>query len=527
MPHDPAPLALPSASAHASRAATGQTGVDLAGADTLGGTAEHPTGLIGVVDIGSNSVRLVVFEDGVRSPDYFFNEKTICRLGEDMGTTGRLSASGRARALAALKRYGALAAGMGVGEIRAIGTAALREAEDGPEFRDQIEAETGFSVRVATGREEATLAAEGALFGWPGLSGVVADLGGSSLELAAVEGGRIGGVVSSPAGHLRLADRGSPEAERALSALGAAAGAFALSGDAEERLILVGGAWRALAKAHMNLEKYPFHVLQGYEMTVPEARSLCDWIAKASVEDMKRVAGVSNSRVGSIAAGALALERLLDTIRPGLVGLSAFGLREGLIHERMSPELKAADPLLSAARRIEARNARSPGFGAELFAWMTPIRSALAARRLRLAEAACLLHDVNWRSHPDFRAAACFGAVARANLGGVGHRGRLFICAALVHRYKGAGQNREAVEAIKRLDRDVRVEAEIVGRAARLGAMLSGSISGTLALCPLSREEKTLRLTFAPEAAAYAGERVKRRLDALADAMGLEAELVA
>lgn len=491
-----------------------------------------PTGdlgpLVGVVDIGSNSVRLVVFEDGVRSPDYVFNEKIICKLGDGLGETGRLNPDGKRRAEAALRRFAALARGMGVVETLAIGTAALRDAEDGPAFRDWIEREVGLDVRVASGREEATLAAEGAMFGWPNLTGVVADLGGSSLELARVRDGAIEAAVTSPAGHLRLTDPASDEARRALAALSAAARPFAdPPGEEPRRLVLVGGAWRALAKAHMTLEDYRFHVLQGYEMTKEEAEALCGWIAKASPEDLKKTAGVSTSRVSSLAAGATALARLVDALDPDLIGLSAFGVREGLIYERMGHKLRAEDPLIAAARRIERRSARSPGFGEELFRWMRPVVDRLDPQKRRLAEAVCLLHDMNWRSHPDFRATACFGAVARANLGGVGHRGRLFMCAALVHRYKGAGQDREANAAMKRLSPEALAEAETLGRAARLGAMLTGSIQGTLTDCPLTLEGETLRLTFPPHAAEYAGERVRRRLQALADAMGKEAELVA
>lgn len=475
--------------------------------------------LVGVVDIGSNSVRLVIFENGVRSPDYFFNEKTICQLGRDLDATGRLNEDGKERAMAALTRYAALAHNMGVEEVHAIATAALREAEDGPRFRDEIEAQTGLKVRIITGREEAGYAAEGVLLGWPQFDGVVADLGGSSLELAKVEAGRVTTSVSSPSGHLRLLEPESEDARRAMLALGAAAGPFALNGG---RLILVGGAWRALAKAHMSRADYPFHVLQGYEIEAGEAAELCDWAIATEGADLKKAAEVSSSRLASVGAGAMALKRLILELRPDEVAISAFGLREGLIHAAMPPEIRAEEPLLSAARRAEARNARCPGFGDELFDWMAPAITGFDEERMRLAHAACLLHDVNWRAHPDYRASACFGTVTRANLGGVGHKGRLFMGAALIHRYKGSGRDDEAKASVARLPDDVRAQAEIVGRAARLGAMLSGSIYGTLGHCPLTVSDGVLTLSYSNGAAVFAGERVERRLKALAASMGLE-----
>lgn len=480
--------------------------------------------LLGVIDIGSNSIRLVVFENGVRSPDYFFNEKTICGLGRSLGKTGRLDPDGKTRALAALKRFTSLAARMGVSELVAIGTAALRDAEDGPAFRDLLAEEVGLTVRVVSGEEEARLAAEGVLMGWPAADGVIADLGGSSLELATAHEGQVGAAVSVPAGHLRLIEADADETRRALKALAAAAAPFAASAG---RLIMVGGAWRALAKAHMGRENYPFHVLQGYEMTPKAAQELTDWAVRADESEIKKAASVSSSRIPSLVAGARALRRLLADLEPDEIGVSAFGVREGVAHERMSDALRREEPLIAAARRSELRNARCPGFGEELFAWMTPLLGDISDDRRRLAEAACLLHDVNWRTHPDYRAAACFGTVARGNLGGVGHNGRLFVGAALLHRYKGGGDDAEAAAAVARLSPEDRREAEIVGRAARLGAMVSGSTLGTLGKCTLRRDDKALTLTFAPDVAAMAGERVERRLAALAEAIGLEPRLVA
>lgn len=492
-----------------------------AAASTAG--AANALELVGVIDIGSNSVRLVVFESGVRSPDYFFNEKVICGLGRDLGETGKLNPEAKVAALSALKRHVSLARRMGVRDLIAIATAALRDADDGPAYRDKLSDELGVRIRVATGREEARLAAEGVLFGWPAARGVVADLGGSSLELAVVADGEVGATASVPAGHLRLLDPDGPVTRRAMQALSATAQPFAAEA---RRLILVGGAWRALALAGMERANYPYHVLQGYEMTADQADELCDWARAESPGVLKKVAGVSSSRISSLVAGALALKQLIGDLKPETVAISAFGVREGLIHDRMSPELRVQEPLIAASAAMEAIHARCPGFGRELFRWMRPILERMTPDRLRLAEAACLLHDVNWRAHPDFRVGACFGTVSRANLGGVGHKGRLFLGAALMHRYKGTLQPHEAA-AVATLQDDALRDAEIVGRAARLGAMASGSVIGTLGHCALRVEPGRLLLSFAPEVADIAGERVKRRLDALADAMKLEPQLIA
>ncbi|MGB0853322.1 MAG: exopolyphosphatase [Pikeienuella sp.] len=479
-------------------------------------------GLIGVIDVGSNSIRLVVFEDGVRSPDYVFNEKTICRLGEGLADTGKLSPEGRIRAAHALRRFTGLTKRMGVTKLFAVGTAALREAEDGPEFREQILAETGVEIRVASGREEAQLAAQGVLLGWPSVEGVIADIGGSSLELAHISNGEVLSAVSTPAGHLRMGDssesRGESETARsALHALDSAAAAFAhVSGD----LVLVGGAWRGLAKAQMERTNYPLHVLQGYELSVAEADDLCEWAVKANPAELKKLSGSSSARASSLANGAIALQRLLRTLKPDTVTISAFGLREGLIYEQMPPGMRRLDPLIAVAKATEDRSARYPGFGEELFEWIRPLLGVVPGLSERLTRAACLLHDVNWRAHPDFRAAACFATVARANLSGVSHSHRLFLGAALVHRYKGALTDVAAKAAVRTLSEDAARGAEVVGRGLRLGAMITGSVSGMLASTRLSVTEEDLILSVPPDVGALLGERVERRFIALANALG-------
>lgn len=480
--------------------------------------------LVGVIDVGSNSIRLVIFEDDARSPDYFFNEKTICRLGEDLPATGRLNPRGKERAMAALRRFVGIARGMGVEELIGVGTAAMREAEDAPAFRDEIARETGLEIRVATGREEARLSSCGVMLGWPRAEGLVADLGGSSLELARVENGEVIEAVSTNAGHLRLADASTEESQSALKSLENTAKHFA---PIKGPLVLIGGAWRALAKAEMSRKNYPLHVLMGYEVEPDDIRALCDWAVSVEPQELKKAAGASSSRVASIAAGARALRRLMDALDPQNVAISAFGLREGLIFDRMTVEQRDEDPLLAAAQAMETRSARSPGFGQEVFDWLSPIISEFPEDQQRLALAACLLHDVNWRQHPDFRAASCFATVTRANLSGVGHGGRIFIGAALLHRYKSTELGADVSASLKLLSDDKLERAEALGRALRLGAMLTGSVKGMLNKTRLEVAEGELALILEPAVAHLAGERVERRLTALGQCLGLTSRLVA
>ncbi|MGR3540612.1 MAG: Ppx/GppA phosphatase family protein, partial [Hasllibacter sp.] len=219
---------------------------------------------VGVVDIGSNSVRLVIFDGAARSPAYFFNEKIMCALGAGMSETGRLNPEGRARALAAMRRFKHLGDGIGTEGLTAVATAAVREAEDGAEFCEEVERETGIRIHVIDGKEEARLSAQGVLLGWPGSYGLVCDIGGSSMELAEINGGRVGRRLSSSLGPLKLRDmKGGKKARKALIRDRIKSMQDDL-GEQKNRLFLVGGSWRAIAKIDMERRGYPLHVLHEY-----------------------------------------------------------------------------------------------------------------------------------------------------------------------------------------------------------------------------------------------------------------------
>ncbi len=136
-----------------------------------------------VIDIGSNSVRLVVYRLEGRAIWTVFNEKVLAGLGRDLAKTGRLSPEGVIQTLQALKRFRAVLEAVNPAETFVVATAAAREAKDGQDFIDRVRDETGFVVRVLSGEEEAHYAAVGVLAGAPDADAVVGDLGGASLEL--------------------------------------------------------------------------------------------------------------------------------------------------------------------------------------------------------------------------------------------------------------------------------------------------------------------------------------------------------
>lgn len=474
---------------------------------------------VGVIDVGSNSVRMVVFDGAARSPAYFYNEKILCGLGAGLDATGVLNPKGRERALAALKRFAILAEGMRISPLTAVATAAVREARDGQEFQDQVEREAGIRLWVIDGAEEARLSAQGVLLGWPEAKGIVCDIGGSSMELALIGDGRIGKRVTSPLGPFRLQQvPGGPKArkkhiEKIVKALKAE---FEVRHD---KLYLVGGSWRAIARLDMERRGYPLTVLHEYRMTPASVLATVDWIAASDLADLRQRTGTSAERMELVPLACEVLAQLVRTFRPKEIDVSSYGIREGLLYEHMPQRLRARDPLLESCRFSEATMARMPGFGKKLFAFLEPLFKSAPPARQRLIRAACLLHDTTWRAHPDYRAEACFDNATRANLGGLDHPGRVFLGLALLHRYKNSRTGSRLEPLLQLLTPEEIGDAEILGKAMRFGAMFSIADPAEAGALHHYPRKGILELTLKPKGEALFGEVAQARFASLAAAM--------
>lgn len=481
---------------------------------------------IGVVDVGSNSVRMVVFDGAARSPAYFYNEKVMAGLGQGLAETGRLNSRGRERALAALKRFAALAKGMSLPPLSCVATAAVREAADGPEFQALVERETGLKLWVIDGQEEARLSAQGVLLGWPEAEGLVCDIGGNSMELAEVSGGKVGRRVTSPLGPFRLQQvpggkKGLHDfIERTMETLAAEIGTH------HERIYLVGGSWRAIARLDMERRGYPMTVLHEYRMGPQSVLQTVQWIGKSNLEELRAKTGTSLARMELVPLASLVLRQLVLTFHPKEIDVSSYGIREGLLYEQMPERLRSRDPLIEACRHAERTMARMPGFGKKLYNFLLPLYGNASDERLRLVRAACLLHDTTWRAHPDYRAEVCFDNATRANLGGLSHAERVFLGLALLHRYKNSREG-SRMEPLFALLTDQQIsDAEVLGKAMRFGAMFSIKSPEDAGSLDWRPKKKVLQLTLKPGAEALFGEVAQARFTSLALALGAEAKVV-
>jgi exopolyphosphatase/guanosine-5'-triphosphate,3'-diphosphate pyrophosphatase len=478
---------------------------------------------IAIIDIGSNSVRLVIYEGPGRSPTPLYNEKLFCGLGRDIATTGRLSEEAVERAIAALARYRVLCGTAKVRNVRVLATAAARMAENGPAFLEAAQEACGYPIELLTGEREAMLSAEGVISGLYEPDGVVGDLGGGSLEIVDVRDDRAGAGITLPLGGLVLRDMAgnSPKAAAKI-ARAELAKAPQLQGLPGRVFYAVGGTWRALARLQMIERDYPLHVMHGYEFELRRGGSQ-RMVERASPAAL---ASVSEARRPLLVYGAIVLDEIVRVGEPAGVTTSALGVREGLLFEDLSLEQRKLDPLITAAAELNELRARAPEHGRELCAWTDGFLGSLALKETkyerRLRHAACLLSDTGWRAHPDYRGIQSLAMIAHASLHGVDHPGRAFLGLAVYFRHEGVAVDAATTHLVG-------LAGERLGHLARLSAALfrvaypiTVAMAGVLPRTPLTARNGRIELELPAELAALASERLSNRLRALGKLLNLE-----
>ena len=479
---------------------------------------------VAVIDVGSNSVRLVLYRLEGRAIWTLFNEKVLAGLGRDLARTGRLAPEGVGQAVSALKRFRAVLDAAKPSELFTAATAAVREASDGPAFVERVRRETGLSIRVLSGVEEAHYAAMGVAAGAVAPQGVVGDLGGSSLELTRLVEGQPRDGVTLPLGPFSL---GAPDPLNIPEAQALCRGKFeALASRFQtDTFFAVGGAWRSMALVHMAVTDYPLQIVHQFETPARDLLDTARFVARQSKGSLERIPGVSKKRVETMPYAAVVLEQLIETFDVRTVSMSAYGVREGLLFESMPPDVRILDPLIEGCDWLGARHGISERLGAALSAWLEPLWSSLEPvfeqeRERTLLSAACRLCDLAARLHPDHRADLAFDQVLRAPIAGQNHAERAFIAAAVFARYTSQSATREGSGIARILAPDRLRRARALGAAMRLGCDLSGRSPELLQTASLSLGADGVRLSVhADKADLVLGEQTRKRLQTLADVL--------
>jgi exopolyphosphatase/guanosine-5'-triphosphate,3'-diphosphate pyrophosphatase len=484
---------------------------------------------VAIVDIGSNSVRLVAYEALTRSPTPTFNEKVLCGLGKGVATTGFLTDDSVAKALAALQRFKVLCRTMRIEDVRAVATAAVRDAANGPQFLELAERAIDCKIELLDGQREAQLSALGVLSSIFEPDGVVGDLGGGSLELIDIKQDKVGRGVTLPLGGLSLMDVSERSPKKAVrvvrDALAKAKPLDSLSG---RTFYAVGGTWRALARLHMRQRQYPLNVMHNYVIPSRDALEFAKLVERIEADALLSIEFVSAARRPLLAYGAVVLEEIIRRAAPKEIVMSALGVREGMLYQRLSQAERDQDPLLVAAQEFNILRSRAPEHGVELYAWTSRLMKTSHLEETkeeeRLRHAACLLSDVGWRAHPDYRGEQSVNLIANAAVIGIDHPGRAYLALAASYRHMSGdqevGPHLRSLVPPRMLDR-----ARILGAAMRVAYIISAAMPGVLPRAPMICQKGKVLLTLPPDLAPLNSDRLQNRMKQFARLIGGDPEV--
>ncbi|HYD17546.1 MAG TPA: Ppx/GppA family phosphatase [Patescibacteria group bacterium] len=478
---------------------------------------------VAVLDIGSNAVRFVVYDGLNRAPFKIHNERTQCHLGKHLATTGMLNPDGVNAAFEAIGRYAGLIKAMKIKQVKAVATAAMRDAKDGGDFIKKVKSEFGLKIDIIEGEEEARLASQGVMMNGLGANGVIGDYGGGSLELIVVEKDVVKHKTSLPIGAHRLhAIQGEAAQKKAVEEQ--LAGVPFLQNYEGRDFYAMGGAWRSMARAHMRMIKHPVLMLDHYTIDGKKAADYAAYIAKQSPASLAKTVGMMEKRVHDIGVAAMAMACVFDILKPSRLIFSGTGLREGLLYDQLAPAVQKEDSLLASCEKIARQVSRfsdHDGFEA-LYKWIAPLYGAADAQTKKLLKASCLLSDIGWFEHEDYQADHAFERILVMPFYGTDHAGRAHLALTQYVRYGGDPDRKS--ETVQKLltEKDVTV-ATVTGLALATGYLLTGGALGLLKDSELILEGKTITLNLRAKSHMLNAEVVTKAFGRLADAMGKDA----
>ncbi|RRH90011.1 exopolyphosphatase [Mesorhizobium tamadayense] len=477
---------------------------------------------LSIIDIGSNSIRLVIYEGLARSPTLVFNEKMLAGLGRGIVSTGKLDPEAVTRSMEEFRRFRALSDQAGAQNMYVLATAAAREAVNGPDFIHRAEEVLKTEIRVLSGREEAHYSALGVISGFHPANGIAGDLGGGSLELVDINGEAIGDGITLPLGGLRLQDMAKNSLAQAQKiARQELARAKLLKGGQGRVFYAVGGTWRNLARLHMEMNNYPLGVMHHYEIAADSAQNFLRQVAKGEVEKVKGIEGVSKNRRSLLPYGAVVLQEIMAAMQPSKIVVSAQGVREGFLYSLLDAAEQKADPLISAAEELALLRSRSVDHAHDLVEWTGKAFKAFGidetVDEARYRHAACLLADIGWRAHPEYRGRQSLNIIAHASFIGVDHPGRAYLALASAYRHDGVFNDGIAPE-IKALAPPRMLErARALAAMMRVVYLLTAAMPGVMPRLKWeSRPNGALALVLPASLADLYGERPAGRLAQLA-----------
>lgn len=472
---------------------------------------------IAIIDIGSNSIRLMVYDALKRMPLPLYNEKILCGLARNLTVGGNLDKDSVGLALHAVGRFITLSRIMKVGELCIFATAAVRDASDGKAFVASLQHTYDVEVEILTGEEEARFAGLGVLSGIPDAEGVVGDLGGGSLELISVAEGISKKGASFPIGALRLIAEGSGQVPVYDKIISKALDAFSLKEKLQGKTFYaVGGAFRNLAKIHITRKGYGLRVLHHYTIEREEFLETLRLVSKMSGKALQRLGDIPKKRLDILPAASRVAYYIMKQGNPKDIVFSVHGVREGVLFSKLSSEDKKQDPLLAGCYDMVSKVADNSLYSQELERWMRFFFTKEDSHLRRLRMAICLLSEISRYENTEYRAELAYKRVLDSALGGINHKDRVFMATALFYRYAKGPADTLDDPLQQLLTAEAFTQAQIIGTTIRLARCLTGCGTGFLEKIPLKMTPSELILSLQKENTILVGETLEKRLSNLA-----------
>tara|TARA_B100000676_G_scaffold267161_1_gene281326 strand:- start:4450 stop:5898 length:1449 start_codon:yes stop_codon:yes gene_type:complete len=453
----------------------------------------------------------VVYDHLSRAPLPLVNRKAVLGLGRDVERFGRLSDELIEQALDSIEALVRMAQDVPVSSLDLLATAGVRSAENGDALCMAIKGRTGHEVSILSGNEEARLSAMGVMSAVPGLTGVIGDLGGGSLELIAVREGAIVDQTSLEIGALRLIERAEGDLAKAPAIVNnVLEGVTWLKAWRDQPFYAVGGAWRAVARLHMAQQAYPLQMVHGYRMALRETRDFIELLEHLGPKTIAKIQAVSPKRAETIPWGSVVLECLSRTLRPDEFFYSAHGLREGHHFRMLDTQTQLEDPLLTACHELAGQHRRFADASETLLTWLSPLLARMPAMTERLARSACIIADMGWGEHPTYRAPQSMLRVLRMPWSVLDHLERAFLALAVFVRYGGSSGSKFVADCHRLLDEDAIADAKALGKALRLALEICSGRGPVLAATRIEDHDSYLVLAVRQEALSVGTDKIER-----------------
>ena len=475
---------------------------------------------IGIIDIGSNSIRLVVFDGPRRSPLYLYNEKVFFRLGlQSFGKKAFDNATLKAVSRI-INRYVAICQNMEIHKIIMFGTSALREASNSDVLVEEIRKNTSICVDVISGEKEAFYAAQGILLGFPNAEGIICDLGGNSVEFANICKRVIAECNSTLLGPLAITKLENKIEDIDRYIRKQLLGAVNANAAKDKPFFLIGGSWRAIAKIHMQRTQYPLKIIQGYKVKSKKIKKTLEFIQDSSFITKYDEINISADRLELLPLSARLLEIIIDELQIKTLTFSSFGVREGFLYHNLSEAEKKKDPLIEAAKFFEKKETRFPNMSKHTFKWISPLYENLPRKTKRVILAATKLHDIAWIAHPDYKTEMCLELVTRSNISGLSHKERVFLAMILLFRHKAKPEKVFNSKLFKIVSKKKRKIARVLGKGLKLASTVLGELS-LFDKIDFRLKAHEVELCFQSKIDFVNGEVVERRIQELNKALKL------